>query len=274
MSNKMKVTALAALAALVCTSGVFADDKGLVEFKTTISIEGAEKCFVDVSAAGQSTWALDWNFKEGDTTGTLKPGMGHEPEPLFVKVKVAEGSSAGCNLNAMKITGASTMAASADSQSAFRANTKDAYWRFMPVMAKLQLFTDVKGVDDGIAGAIDLNKVTVIDRAGEQHPQKSVAMHEAQAEVASLAEFKNAPAVALTHNYLANNGVLPLAGAGSSLNYTTDGLKEGESVKSALIGVGALVAKNPEAENGDIKLQDIGVGDEFSMPYTVSVTLK
>ncbi|WP_421558696.1 hypothetical protein [Pseudomonas canadensis] len=68
--------------------------------------------------------------------------------------------------------------------------------------------------------------------------------------------------------------MLPLAGVGSAITFKVAELAEGQTVKSALIGVGALVAMNPEDENGDTKVTDIADGAAFNMPYAVNVTLK
>ncbi|WP_421558705.1 hypothetical protein, partial [Pseudomonas canadensis] len=275
MNSNIKVTAFAALAALMGSGGAFADDTNTVELTTKITVRGAETCSLDVSSLNSKTnWNLDWALAAGAESGTLSKGMGHEDEPLFVKVKFAEGSASTCSLTGMKIQGSSSATASTESTNAFRTKTGEAFWRFMPVMAQLKLFTDATGADDSTTGAIELSKVTVKDRNGADHSQAASATHAAMAEVTGLPEFKTNKAVALTNNYLADNGVLPLVGDGTDITFTVEGLAENQSVKSALIGVGALVAMNPEDENGDTKVTDIADGAAFNMPYAVNVTLK
>ncbi len=255
--------------------GAFAEDTNTVELTTAIKVEGAETCVLDVSSlGGKANWNLNWNLADGADTGSLTGGTGHEPEPLFVKVKFTESSSKSCSLNAMKIDGATSAVGIGEGSNAFRVNTNDTYWRFMPVMAQLKLFTEANGADDSTTGAISLDKVTVVDRKGTEHLQQASFSHAAMAEVVELADFNSKPAIALTNNYLADNGVLPLAGVGSAMTFKVAELAEGQTVKSALIGVGALVAKNPENESGEVKVTDVALGTEFSMPYTVSVTLK
>lgn len=274
MKSKMKLAAVAALV-LGCSASAFAGNS--VDFKTSINVVAPDYCGIDVAPAGNSTWSLKWALAADANTGTLTLASDSGTDPLFVNVKVKEASSAACNLANMTF-GASLPATSAhlDDTAAFRVATlNDGFWRYMPVVSKLELFTDVAGVADGNTGKVDLTHVKVTDAKATEHMQADTASHAAATEVNDLSDFNNNPAMTLTDNYLADNGVAPLSiGTGNTdVKYAlTEALPEGEFVKAARIGVGALVAKNPEDADGATKLEAVADGNTVSLPFTLNVT--
>lgn len=275
MKSKMKMATLAALV-MACSAGAFAEGNS-VEFKTSIQVVGADNCGIDVAAAGKNSWALNWVMdKAAAETGTLAMGADSDVEPLFVKVKVRDDSAAACALWNMKF-GASLPAAASHlndgDKGAFKVATQNGgFWRYMPVVAKLAAFTDVRGVDDATTGAVALDKIKVTDAAKKEHTQSTAAAHNASTELTDVADFGSKPAMTLTNNYLAANGVAPLSvGAGNTdLSFKAE-LGKGQSIKGALIGVGAVVAKNPEDAEGEVKLDAVANGEKVSLPFTINV---
>ena len=276
MKTTMKLAALAALA-MGCSTAALADNNS-VEFKTSIQVVGADYCGLDVSAAGKNAWGLTWTLDKADAeTGTLAMKDDSTADPLSVKVKFKPGSASKCTLGSMTFGAELAQATHLDdgNKGAFKKATPNGgFWRYMPVVAKLALFTDEKGADDGASGLVDLATVKVRDAAGTEHTQAAAAQSSAKADITNDAFDADNKAMSLTDNYLAANGVAPLStGTGTAgLTYSlTTPLEEGKTVKGALIGVGALVAGNPEGEDGKKKLDVVADGQSVSLPFTVVV---
>ncbi|WP_129544109.1 hypothetical protein [Serratia sp. 1D1416] len=273
MKNKLHLSTLAALV-MVCSGGVFAEGNS-VTLTTTLSVEAVDTCAINVAPVGKTAWSPKWTLAKNAQSGNLTKGESDSNSPLLIRVKLTDDSSPGCSL--------ANLSFDADAPSALKepdlakkvyliATQHEGYWRYMPVATKLALFTDTAGT---AAKAIALSKVTVKDAAGDSHTQSESVVHSAMAEVTGVADFGSNTAIPLTDSYLAANGVAPLAKRGNSaaLSYSAT-LEAGQKVKSALIGVGVLLAKNPEKSDGTVKLRAVENGETISLPFTLNVTLQ
>ncbi|RYC43363.1 hypothetical protein [Pectobacterium zantedeschiae] len=279
MNSNMKMATLAALL-MGWNASAFADGNS-VTFKASILVEDNSSCGIDVSAVdNKSTWGLKWTLERGGALGTMSKEAGTGDEPLFVKVKVRDGAPARCNLGNMKFgaTVSESTRVTDGSHGVFRVATQhDGFWRYMPVVAKLALFTDPKGADDNVTGAINLGDITVRDDQSQiNYAQKSqVAYHANEAVVSTV--FSKQPGKTLTNNYLTDDGIAPfaLSNTGSTLmSYTANNVAADKSIKGAQIGIGAVIADNPEDSNGNIKLAGVADGERVNLPFTVSVDLQ
>ncbi|CAI1507713.1 Uncharacterised protein [Serratia ficaria] len=272
MKNKLHLSALAALA-MVCTGGAFAEGN-TVTLNTNLNVEASDTCTINITPVGKTTWSPKWTLAKNGQSGNLTKGENDSNDPLLIKVKLTDDSSENCSLAQLSI-GANAPTAfpqNLGNGGTYAVATKhDGYWLYMPVATKLALFTDTAGT---ATKAVALNKVTVTDAAGGSHPQSESAVHSAMAEVTGVADFDSNTAVPLTDSYLAANGVAPLSNANSSstLSYTAT-LDAGQKVKSALIGVGVLLAKDPVDENGAVDLRAVADGETVSLPFTLNVVL-
>ena len=264
---------MAVLAALVLGSSTAAFAADPVNLTTSVEVVGADYCGIDVSPAGQNSWSLNWTLANaGDASGTLALADGSGTDPLFVNVMVQPGSSSACNLSGMTFGASLPTATHVDDggKGAFKVATPlGGYWRYMPVVARLDAFTDAAGATNG-KGEIARDKIMVLDGMSTPYDQSLSAVQAAQTDVSGVADFGTQSAMALTDNYLATNGVVPLStgGNGNALSFSAG---TGNTVRSVKIGVGALVAKNPEGEDGQVKTDAIGNNGVISLPFTVNV---
>ncbi|AFI89680.1 hypothetical protein EXT68_02940 [Pectobacterium parmentieri] len=279
MNSNMKMATLAALL-MGCNAGAFAEGNSVM-FKASVLVEDNSSCGIDVSSVdNKSSWGLKWTLTRGGKEGVLTRNTGSSDEPLFVKVKVRDGAAAKCNLGNMRFSAETPNTGSVTSgRGGFvRMRTQhDGYWAYMPVVAKLALFTDTKGADDNTTGAINLADITVKNtKSGANYTQKSQVASHVNDRVTGLPDLPHQPAYTLTNNYLADNGATALIAesASSDFTYSVSNLGEGEAVKGALIGIGSLVAENPEDENGTVKLNGVADGERVDMPFTVKVDLQ
>ena len=273
MKNKLNMSLLATLV-MICSGGAFAESKS-VALSATLNVEAEDTCIINVSTVGKTTWSPTWKLAKNSQSGEIFKGSSDDNEPLFVKVALTDSSSANCSLKELKFGADSPSTHLNDgSGGAYAVVTQHGgAWRYMPVATKLQLFTDVEGTQ---ANAVALNKVTVSDAAGASHSQSESALHTAMTEIKDIDDFGQQVAIPLTNNYLSTNGVVPLntGGGNTALSYSLASDYAGSPVKNALIGVGVLLAKNPESDgDGQTYLRAVENGETVSMPFTLNVSL-
>lgn len=272
MKNKLNIPALTALV-MICSGSVQAEGNS-VTLNTTLNVEAADNCVINVNAEGKTTWSPKWTLSKNSQSGELTKGIADSTDPLLVRVKFSDDSSANCSLANLKFGADVPQGRHVDdgAKGAYLVGTEhEGFWRFMPVVTKLALFTDADGTS---SGTVPLNKVTVKDAAGNNHHQSESVLRTAMTEITGVADFGNQTAIPLTNSYLATDGVAPLStGNGSTdLSYEAT-LEAGKSVKNALIGVGTLLAKNPENDNGAVNLKAVENGETIQLPFTLNVSL-
>lgn len=272
MKNKLSATALAVATLFGAGYSAMASATDSVTFTANIAVTSSYKCSYSTAAGGVTNWGLAWDLaKDGDKSGSLT--FGDSPTaPLSVVVKSVASNAGDCNLNDMKFSadmGSATNVV-AGNNNAYRVATSSGFWRFMPVVAKLELFAD----KEATATPIALDKVTVTDVNGELHTQSTTTQSHARSEIESgvLADFGTLKAFNVSDNYLAANGVVPLAKGTTEMSVTyKNGDATNTAVQSAILGVGVIVAENPENASGAVDVKAVVNGDMVSMPFTVNV---
>lgn len=273
IKNKMTATALAVCTVLGMGYSAMASAADSVHFTASIAVTSAYKCSYSTAAGADGTeWQLAWDLAtDGAASGTLS-FVKAQTAPLSVVVTSAEANAATCNLNDMKFSADMGNATNvvAGNDNAYKVETTDGFWRFMPVVAKLALFAG----KDAATTPIALNEVKVTDANGTEHTQSATALSTAHSEIASgaLADFGTLNAYNVSDNYLAANGVVPLAkgAAPVSVTYTNDDTTN-TTVQSAILGVGVIVAGNPEDHTGVLNTHAVKNEENVSMPFTVNV---
>lgn len=273
MKNKLNMSALAALV-MICSGGAFAEGNS-VTLNAAVNVESPDNCAIRVTSEGNTAWSPKWTLSKNSESGSVTRGDSDSNEPLFVRVQLTDDSASNCNLSTLRFgagtPGSTHLNDGSGGAYTVRTSQDNGYWRYMPVVAKLQLFTDAAATP---ADAVALNKVTVLDAAGGRHRQSESAVHTAMQEVTGVADFGSQAAIPLTNSYLSANGVAPLSnGNGSATLSYEASLDSGKAVKNALIGVGVLLAKNPEDSNGQLNLKAVTDSDTVNMPFTLNVTL-
>ncbi|TCT28167.1 hypothetical protein EC835_1196 [Providencia alcalifaciens] len=239
------------------------------EFRTQIRVLSADACVLSVAAQGDTAWALNWEEQDRTAgTSTLTVKEGELGEPLLVRVKLTDASGASCSLNGIKL--GATAATTATATGLFKAAVGEGFWEYMPTLTKLETFSTVAGAEAGTAAAkLPANTVKAKYAAGE-HVISETAQHNANTEV--TVEGTTQRFLALTHNYVNATGITPFNLGGQAQAVTLESTAA-EPVKSALIGVGALVAKNPVNAEGQADFALLDTVENVNLPFTVTVEL-
>lgn len=266
MKNKMNAAALAVCAALSVGYSAVASAADPVNFTTNITISSPFDCPVSTTAA-TTQWDLTWKLAaETDTSGTFDYGSA-PAEPLTVVASLDNGAGGDCDLSGLKVNADATApgVAAATGQPGFylKDTSNGGHWRYAPVLSRIQLYTDA-----GLTAATAA--VTVTDAAGVDHPQGDTPKYTAHANLTSLTGMGGNDAVSLSNNYLDANALVPLSGAAM----TSFKLAQPAVIKQATIGVSAIIAKNPEDQEGKTAVAVVNNDDVVTLPFTVNVAYR
>lgn len=242
-----------------------------VEFTTQVKVDSVNKCSAtttagDTGSAWNITWKLD-NAGQTNGSGTLDFGTA-EKEPLEVKAHIDAGPSA-CQLGKMSIAVDMGSAESAGvTSAAYRSATMDGYWRYMPVVANVKLYTDTA------YATATANAVTVKGADAADYVVGSTAVHNAQMEIAPNANLNwgSIKAYVLSNGYMGASGYAPLTFEAKSpaVTWTQGGTPD--KIKSVIVGVSSIIAANPEKQDGSVYLDAVNDTEVVNMPFTVNVT--
>lgn len=265
MKNKMNAAALAVCAALSVGYSAVASAADPVTFTTDITISSLFNCPVNTNAA-TTQWELTWTLADEDaTSGTLAYDVA-PPEPLTVVASLDAAASGTCDLSGLKVD-ADVTAAGVEQVSGqagfYRQKTSNGYWRYAPVLSRVQLYTDA-----GTTAAT--GDVTVTDAAGGTHPQNTAALYTAHADLKALPGMEGNDALSLSNNYLAADALVPLSGGAM----TTFAMTPPAVIKQATIGVSAIIAKNPEDDAGVTDVAAVNNTEVVRLPFTVNVAFR
>ena len=273
MKNKLTATALAIATVMGMGYSAMASAADSVTFTTQINVDSVNVCTATTTAGDSgTTWSLAWTLDSaGQTKGSGVLSYNSSPtQPLEVKVSVDKGIAASCKLNNMTI--ATDMAASqvaAAGSAAYKVATSDGFWRYMPVVANVQLYTD-DAFTTPATGA-----VTVHGADGNEYIVQTTAQHSGQSSYVpdtDLAWGGN-DAVVLSDGYMNNgHGYAPLTYAGASPAVAFSKAGNAEDIKSVVVGVSSVIATNPEKPDGKTYVDAVHNGEQVSMPFTVNVT--
>lgn len=272
IKNKFTAAALAISTIMGMGYSSLASAADSVEFRANIAVTSTYACSYSTAPEGATEWNLAWDLPADTAPSGTLTFTGAPTAPLTVKVTSAVGNAGTCNLNDMKFSadmGGATNVVAGDNN-AYKVQTNGGFWRFMPVVAKLELFAGA----DAASSPVDITKIAVVDANGAQHTQTVAVQKAAQQQIASgaLLDFGALDAYTVSDNYLAVNGVTPLAKgtAAADVSFTnTDGANP--DVKSAILGVGVIVAANPEDSVGAVDVKAVIDAESVSMPFTVNV---
>ncbi|MGV3345640.1 hypothetical protein ACGVWS_07795 [Enterobacteriaceae bacterium LUAb1] len=239
-----------------------------VDFQANINVTSDQQCQLETAAKTVTNWDLTWS--KTASTSTFAFGTS-TADPLYIRVNTAEGSVASCTLNNIKIGTTIGGGSIADQThtSVFRMPITGGYWRFAPTLARLNLYTDNNFATVATTGTLTITDAQSITHTQGQEP--TTPQQNAQTSSTTLAGFANNTAESVTDNYISSDGFVPMAkDGGGIISYT---MATPVSIKSAEIGVGVIIAKDPELADGTVNL-DIPVdGQVVSLPWTVTVSL-
>lgn len=267
MKSKMTAAALTVCSVLSLGYSSFAAAEA-INFDASIKVTSDQKCELQTVAEGGTSWNITWN-KTGLTSSF---DYGTAPtNPLFIKVSSSSGSQLQCLLNTVHV--GTNVSGSAepdpDKTSVYLMPVgSSGFWRFSPVLAKIELFTDNDFTTKAEAGDL-----TVTDAEEKTHIQTASpeVLQSAQTVSSSLPGFSKVGAVSLTDNYLSADGFVPLAaGPGGEVSYT---METPVNIHSMKIGVGVIVAMDPEDSTGEVN-KDVPVdGQTIAMPWLTTVSI-
>lgn len=272
MKNKLTATALAIATVMGMGYSAMASAADSVTFTTQINVDSVNTCTATTTAGdGGTNWSLNWNLDAAGQTagkGTLDYN-GAPTAPLEVKASIDDGVAETCRLNNMSIAadmGASQAAAAGSS--AYKVATSDGFWRYMPVVADVKLYTD-NAFTTAATGAVTVKAADASDyivETASQHPGQS-----AITPATNLAWGDN-DAVVLSDGYMNNGGYAPLTfdGATPAVTWTKAGNEE--RIQSVVVGVSSIIATDPEKADGTVYVDAVHNGEQVSMPFTVNVT--
>lgn len=272
MKNKLSATALAIATVMGMGYSAMASAVDSVQFTTQINVDSVNTCTATTVAGDDGTnWNLTWKLDAtGQTAGKGTLDYGTAPTaPLEVKVSIDEGNAATCKLNNMSIAadmGAAQVAAAGSA--AYKVATSDGFWRYMPVVANVKLYTD-DAFNTAATGAVTVKGADAKDYIVNEQPQ-----HPAQSAITpdtDLAWGAN-EAVVLSDGYMNNGGYAPLTANGATPAVTWTKAGTAEDIKSVVVGVSSIIADNPEKADGTVYVDAVTNEESVSMPFTVNVT--
>lgn len=269
MKTKMTAAALAVCSVMGMgySASALADDNS-VAFTTTINVDSVNKCVATVAKGAAGTnWALGWSLDNGGVSTIDYSNDAAGIEPLQVVVSINDVSVPTCHLNNMTIRadmGAAVPAGA--SSSAYKVSTSNGFWRYMPVVAQAHLYTS----NDETASVTGNVKVNGAD--GITYTSEATKQNDGRTDITPTAGWNfGADAVVLSNGYLDNGGYAPLTFNGAPLPVTFGQTGTAEDVNYAVIGVSAIVAKDPETALGVADKEAVVDQEQVTMPFTINV---
>lgn len=275
MKNKLTATALAVttVVGMGYSALASAGSTDSVQFSTEINVNSVNTCMSTTSDGGTVSWNLKWKLDAAGQTanaGTLDYN-GATTEPLEVKVAVNDGQAATCKLNGMSIAADMMGSAVAEPGSAaYKVATSDGFWRYMPVVASVKLFTDNKFTT---AATGDVT-IAAADTKSYLMTQGGSSTHTGQTAITPDAGLKwgSNDAVVLSDGYLNNGGYAPLTFNGTTPDVKWAKSGTAEDIESVVVGVSSVIATNPEKADGEVYVDAVYDTEPVHMPFTVNVT--
>ena len=272
MKKKFSATALAIATIMGLGYSTMAlADSAPVDFNASVKVISDQKCELNVKADSVQSWDLTWT--KAATNSSIAYGSA-STAPLFINVNTSNDSVAPCKLNSVhvgtNVTESSTVAP--DNDAVYRQPVgASGFWRFSPVLAKIDLYSDNAFATNVNAAA---GALTIMDAQGNSHTQAATpAIQQTnRTESTSLLGFTSVGAVSLTDNYISANGFVPLSvNQGGEVSYSM--ANTNVDIHSMKIGVGVILAKDPENATGTVDKEVPVDGDVVTMPWVMTVTL-
>lgn len=268
MKNKLTATALALTTIMGMGYSTLAAANDSADFTTTINVVSENNCIAQVSKGATGTeWALTWTLPAvGDSSIDYTRTV---TTPLEVLVSINDGPGNECHLNDMTIAADMKVAEQVSGSAAYKVPTQGGgFWRYMPVVAQAKLFTDT-AYTTAVSGVVN-----VIGADGGKYSVSPSSIATAYEEYTPLAaaNWGSNPAVVLSDGYVGTEGYAPLtvSGAPTAVAFTMDAT--GQNVDSAIIGISAVIASDPEDGSGNVDTSAALNGETITMPFTINVT--
>jgi hypothetical protein len=283
MSNKTKlsVATLAVLTALGMGYSSLALATGTPTpqvFTANINVHSDIQCPIVVTTPTADKWDLDWTYAAAGPTSALTyvAGTTATPLPLSVAFDTAGATPADASCIMNKVTFAGDAAANVPvAGSTYKhATSNGGFWRFIPVIAKAEMFSDVALVTPITAGDVHVTNAGGTDvTSGAATAANATGLSTAWTAPWVWAAIADVDPVPATDGYLGTVGYVPLTAAGAGDTVTLENQLAGTDAKSARIGMGVILASNPEDAAGALSYTAVRDGDTVSIPFTVNVDL-
>lgn len=239
---------------------------GTANYSATLNITSDVRCELAVTSPTTTTFNATWTAK--DTSGTFGSTLdtaASPAEPPEITVGVSGGGS--CNIAGLQIIttseGSEPLTGKTYSFLKQVTGADGAYWRFVPTMSKITLFTNAAAT----SGSTTDVSFTAPD--GTEHAMAATAQ---AARGAQVADWEGATGKFMTANYLGADYKTALMTNGNNVS----GIKPGDAsvdYKAAKLGIGVLVSNDPETQAGTPAMHTVQTGDSADIPFVVAVNL-
>lgn len=266
---KKNMTALAMTVAVAAgTMGYMVNaTAGTADYSATLTVVSDNTCDLSVTPPGSSDYNATWTATDdgnGGLSSTMAVDNSSPKEPLEILVSIAGGTN--CAVNNINIETDSTGATQVpgDTYSWLHAVTGSSggYWRFVPTMASIKLYED----DAGTTGESKAVKFHAAD--GQDYDMNATAQ---AASGASTTMENGIDGVQLTASYIrADYKATLLSSSGRLTSILPD--DQSKAYKSVKLGIGAVVASDPESASGGVAKESVTSGNSVDIPMVVTVS--
>lgn len=256
-----RLIAVSVLLVLHAVPALAADQTTL---SATVSVLPIASCAVTVTPPTDMTFTMNWS----PDTGIQVTSASKAPRNLTVKA----AADTGCSLNTLSITTTSNGARSPGGSGNFSLRvpltSNTGYWRFMPYLARAQFYLDDNATQEG-TGKITYQSPSPFSLTFQSTPKY------AGGDTDYLAVMGEDPGGApnslfMTDEYVESGGALLIDGDNHTGSFSSSNATE--TYKSAILGIGVLVATGPENAAGGRDDTAAQPGDTATMTWTITVS--
>lgn len=243
-----------------------------ITFTPSIHVTSPFSCEYETGLGGSTpAWSVNWNLaSRGDAHGVLT--FNDAKEPIDIQIH-ALGADTSCTLNNMHltVTKAGDALVVGGGSLAFKMPTENGYWQYVPLLSRVQLFTDSNYATPSTGNA----KVSTAD--GETNESGVTVTTAGQQMLSTVYEWINWGSTQgglLSDGYMVNDdGFAALTGPDGASNPVTFTPHNGtDQIRSMKIGITAIIGRDPIDETGNVKVDGVSNGDTVDLPFTVNVT--
>lgn len=264
MKNKLSATALAIATVMGMGYSAMAS-AATANFTAQLTVSSPNVCEPELTPPANSTWASTWTLaNEADTSGTIDVTT-YTNAPSMIRVALAAGASTSCDLNGL-VLGATATGADVTGVTGqpgyYQVDTKaGGFWRYVPTLAQAHFYTDdswttVDGAD--VIATLGQNTET----------QSTTALYVKGTAITGQSAFGAANALGVSDNYFVANGIAPIT---TTKDVKVTSANTTDPMKSAEIGISAVIANNPVDASGAVDTALVTDGATINMPFTIEV---
>lgn len=265
MKKKLTATALA-IATIMGMGYNSLASAADANFTAQLTVVSPNRCEPELTPPATNSWNTTWTLaRMGDNSGTIDTTAFASDEPLEIKVKLVTDVGT-CDLNGM-VVGADANGVDVSPVNGqtgyYQVDTKaGGFWRYLPTLAKATFFTD-----DSWADADNAGTVTAISNGATLTQDTTSAPYSGHENISGKPGFGAADALGVSKNYFVADAILPLTATKDVVVKTTTTTP----MKSAIIGVSAVIAKDPVSAVGTVDTALVRNAAVITMPFTVQV---